>query len=124
MLGSFRRVGVPEAGGIIHSFNGSAELAEDFMKFGINFSIGGILTYRDSPKRARLLRRIYPRHFLLETDAPDIPPVEARTDPPSANRPCNIIYNLRAAAEILERPEEEVAGNTSANAARIFGLKI
>jgi TatD DNase family protein len=124
MLASFRRVGVPDAGGIIHSFNGSAELAENFMKLGINFSIGGILTYRDSPKRAKLLRRIYPRHFLLETDAPDIPPVEARTDPPTANRPCNIIYNLKAAAEILERPEDEVAENTTANAARIFGLRV
>ena len=124
LLRSLKRVGLPDAGGLIHSFNSSAETAEYFMKLGISFSIGGILTYRNSAKRTRLMHRIYPHHFLLETDSPDIPPLEARTDPPTPNRPSNIIYNLRAAAEILEKPEEEIAAITTENAVRIFNLVI
>jgi Tat protein secretion system quality control protein TatD with DNase activity len=40
------------------------------------------------------------------------------------NRPANIVYNLRAAAEILGIPEEEIAAVSTANAVRIFNLKI
>ena len=120
-LHCFRKIGVPRRGGILHNFTGSAEVAEQFMDHGFAFSLGGILTYRNSRKRNDMLRRIYPGAFLLETDSPDIPPVEAKERP---NVPANILHNLRAAAEILEVPEEEIAETTTRNAARIFGLTI
>lgn len=121
---SIKRVGLPKSGGIIHSFNGSAEIAQEFIKIGLDFSIGGILTYRDSRKRVKLLKKIYPDHFLLETDSPDITPIEARTDPPSFNRPSNIVFNLNAAAELLDADALDIAEATTANAVRIFGFKI
>ena len=118
MISSIKRLGKIE--GIIHSFSGSLEVAAEFMKLGFSFSMGGILTYRNSPKRAKLLKFIYPSHFLLETDSPDITPVEAK----APNTPANIVYNLAAAAEILETTTEHVAAITTANAARIFNLKL
>lgn len=121
MLACFRRAGAPERGGLVHSFAGSAEVAERFMEHGMVFSLGGILTYRNSVKRNVMLRRIYPDAFLLETDAPDINPVEARERP---NVPANIVHNLRAAGEILGRPEEEIAETTTRNAARLFGFEV
>lgn len=120
MLGVFRRVGAPP-GGVLHNFSGGPELAEQFMEYGLAFSLGGVLTWRNSAKRLRLLRRIYPDFLLLETDAPDIPPVEARG---TINTPANILYNLRAAAELLDVPAEEVAAATTRNAVRIFGLEL
>ncbi len=110
----------PPPGGILHNYSGSPELAEQFMELGLSFSMGGVLTWRNSAKRCRVLRCIYPDHFLLETDAPDIPPVEARG---SVNTPANILYNLRAAAELLEVSCETVAEHASRNASRIFGLR-
>ena len=121
MLHCFRKIGVPQRGGILHSFTGSAEVAEQFMEHGFSFSLGGILTYRNSRKRNNMLRRIYPAAFLLETDSPDIPPVEAKERP---NVPANILHNLRAAAEILELSEEVIAETTTRNAMRIYGLTI
>ncbi|MCL2025762.1 MAG: TatD family hydrolase [Leptospirales bacterium] len=118
MISSIKRLGKVE--GIIHSFSGSIEAATEFIKLGFSFSMGGILTYRNSPKRVKLLKFIYPSHFLLETDSPDITPVEAK----APNTPANIVYNLRAAAEILETTPEHVAAVTTANAARIFNLKL
>ena len=120
MLGVFKRYG-PPPGGILHNFSGGPELAEQFMAYGLAFSLGGVLTWRNSAKRTRLLRRIYPDFLLLETDAPDIPPVEARG---TVNSPANILYNLRAAAELLEVAAEEVAAATTRNAIRIFGLEL
>ena len=112
------KIGMPEAGGIIHSFSGSVEVAELLIPHGISFSLGGILTYRNSKKRVKLLQRIYPDYFLLETDSPDIPPVQME----KPNVPANIIYNLKAAAEIVEKSEDEVAKATTQNAIGLFGL--
>jgi TatD DNase family protein len=118
---SLKRIGAPKAGGIIHSFSGSPELADELIRYGLSFSMGGTLTYRNSKKRAAVLKKIYPHHFLLETDSPDIPPVQKQGE---INYPHYIRYNLEAAAEILGETIESVAEHTTRNAIRIFNLKI
>lgn len=120
LIESMNRTGVPARGGIVHAFSGSAEIAEALIKKGLSFSIGGTLTYKTSRKRSEVMSLIYPHHFLLETDSPDIPPVGKE----KPNVPANILLNLRAASEITGRPEEEIADFTTENAKRIFGLKI
>lgn len=119
LVESLKRVGRPAGGGIIHAFSGSVEIAERCIAMNLSFSMGGTLTYRNSRKRETVVRRIYPDHFMLETDSPDIPPVECREKP---NVPSNILYNLAAAAETLGRSREEVALRTTQTAERIFGL--
>lgn len=121
LLLSLKRVGPPGAGGIVHSFSGSPELAEDLMRYGLSFSMGGTLTFHNSKKRAAVLKKIYPGHFLLETDSPDIPPVQKHGE---INYPHYITYNLQAAAEITGESIEAIAEQTTRNAARIFSLKL
>lgn len=117
---ALKKTGIPSAGGIIHSFSGSMQIAEKMMEMGLSFSMGGTLTYRNSNKRAEVLKKIYPHNFLLETDSPDISPVG--TEKP--NVPSNILLNLEAAGEILGVRIEEIAEKTTENAVRIFKLKI
>ncbi len=119
MLETFKRHGPPVCGGVIHAFSGSAEIADAFIRYGLSFSMGGALTYKKSNKRAKTLARIYPDHFLLETDSPDIPPVQALGQP---NTPANIVYNLRGVAEYLTLPEENIARQTTENALNLFPL--
>lgn len=119
LLACIRQVGLPESGGVVHSFSGSVEIARELIAQGISFSMGGVLTYRNSKKRSEVLKRIYPDHFMLETDSPDIPPVEARG---KLHVPANIIHNLRAASEILGISEEKIAEGTTNNASRMFKL--
>ncbi|MCX5770445.1 MAG: TatD family hydrolase [Candidatus Hydrogenedentes bacterium] len=121
LLDSLRRIGAPQTGGVVHNFSGSRELARDLQRFGLVFSFGGVLTYRNSGKKKELIREIYPDAFVLETDSPDIPPREA---PGRPNRPANIVYNLRAAAELLGESEEHVAQATTEVAARVFKLTV
>jgi len=119
LIHSLKRIGSPQSGGIVHSFSGSAELADELMRFGLSFSLGGILTLRNSRKRIEVMKKIYPNHFLLETDSPDIPPVQKKGE---INYPKYIVYNLQAAAEIVGDTIENVAQNTTRNAFRIFNL--
>ncbi len=120
LIESINRIGVPRRGGIVHAYSGSLELTEILIKKGLSFSMGGTLTYKNSKKRSTVLRRIYPDFFLLETDSPDIPPVNTL----KPNVPSNILLNLKAAAEILEIPEEKIAESTTMNAKKIFGLEL
>lgn len=117
LIAIVRKTGLPKAGAVLHNFSGSAEIAKLLIPYGALFSLGGALTYRNSRKKRDVLSAIYPDYFLLETDSPDIPPVEAKTRP---NVPANIRFCLRAAAETLGTPEEDVAKHTTLNAARIF----
>jgi len=116
LLKILKETGAPGRGGIIHSFSGSAELAREFMKFNLSFSLGGVLTYRNSRKRNDLMKTIYPTRLMLETDSPDIMPVGAGERP---NLPKNILLNLAAAAEILG-----IGRPTLYDKIRQYGLKI
>ncbi|PKL17697.1 MAG: hypothetical protein CVV49_09685 [Spirochaetae bacterium HGW-Spirochaetae-5] len=120
LIESLNRYGVPRRGGLIHAYSGSPELTEILIRKGLSFSMGGTLTYKNSKKRGDVLKMIYPDHFLLETDSPDIPPVNTI----KPNVPSNILINLKAASEILDVPEEKIADNTTANAIKLFGLKL
>lgn len=120
LIESINRIGVPRKGGILHAYSGSPELTEVLIRKGLSFSMGGSLTYRNSKKRENVLKRIFPDYFLLETDSPDIPPVN--TEKP--NVPSNILLNLKAASDILGIPEEKIADTTTINAEKIFGLKL
>lgn len=120
LIESINRFGVPQRGGIIHAYSGSLELTEILIKKGLSFSMGGTLTYKNSKKRSEVLKRIYPDYFLLETDSPDIPPINTL----KPNVPSNILLNLKAASEILMIPEEKIAESTTSNAKKIFGLKL
>ena len=119
LLHYFKRIGLPRRGGIIHSFSGSVEIAREYARFGASFSFGGAITFRNSTKKAAVLKHVYPERMVLETDSPDIPPVESRDMP---NLPSNIVYVLHAAAEILGVGEERIAETTTLNALRIFNL--
>jgi len=120
LLSSLTRVGIPAVGGMIHAFSGNVQLARTFVEFGLKFSLGRSLTYKKCRKREELMAFIYPDHFLLETDSPDMVPIGA--DPEMPNEPKNIVFNLRGAADILGRDEAEIAETTTQNALHLFAL--
>ena len=120
LIESINRIGLPKRGGIIHAYSGSSELAEIFIKKGLTFSMGGTLTYRNSKKRSNVLKTIYPDYFLLESDSPDIPPINTV----KPNTPSNILLALKAASEILMTDEESIAKATTENAKKILGINI
>jgi len=121
LIQSFKRTGISDAGGVIHSYSGNVEVAKQLIPYGISFSMGGAVTHRNSKKKAMVLNYVYPDHLMMETDSPDIPPVEKRD---SINVPANIRYNLSAVSEILEISEDEIADITTNNAVKKFGLPI
>jgi len=73
LLAGLRRVVVP--GGIAHAFNGSAQQAQHFVNMGFKLGFGGTLTFERSLQIRRLAASLPDSALVLETDAPDIPPL-------------------------------------------------
>lgn len=64
----------PVAGGIAHAFNGSDDQAQRFLKTGLRLGFGGAMTYDGSLRIRRLAATLPDDAWVIETDAPDIPP--------------------------------------------------
>jgi len=73
VLKQLRRHPVP--GGIAHAFNGSRQQAEEFIKLGFKLGFGGAMTFAGSTRIRELAACLPIESIVLETDAPDIPPV-------------------------------------------------
>jgi len=86
--------------GIAHAFNGSEEQATACIAAGLRLGFGGAATY-DGSKRIRRLAAFVPDDaWVLETDAPDMPPQWLR-EGPAADSPRNEPAELaRIASEI------------------------
>ncbi len=67
-----RQFGVGQ--GIAHAFNGSHQQADRFLTQGFKLGFGGAFTYERAKQLRRLVVDLPLEAFVLETDAPDMPP--------------------------------------------------
>jgi TatD DNase family protein len=106
------------AGGVLHSYSGSADQVRAYAAHGLHFSFAGPVTY-DRARRPLLAARAVPRdRLLLETDAPDQTPRPHR----GRNEPALLPLVAAAVAAALGATPEEVDALTTANARALFGL--
>ena len=107
-------------GGIAHAFNGSRQQADEFLKLNFKLGFGGAMTY----PRALNLRRLaadLPLHaIVLETDAPDIPPLSAHKQ---RNSPEYLPEIAQTLADLRGMEIDDVAAATTRNADTVLGLQ-
>ena len=118
VLDVLRAEGAPDTV-IFHCFSSDAQMARTCVDAGWLLSLSGTVSF----KNARALREaagvIPPGQLLVETDAPFLAPHPYRGAP---TEPYCLPYTVRALAEAVGRPAEDVARETSAAAARAYGL--
>lgn len=117
---AIRKVGgAGELRGVVHSFSGSRQQAEQLWEQGFMLGLGGPVTY-ERASRLRTLAATMPLEWLLlETDAPDQPDAGIRGQ---RNEPARLGTVLEAIAHLRGADPSEVAAATTANAERLFGL--
>lgn len=121
-LALLRRVGLPDAGGVVHSYSGSPELVREYTALGLHLSYSGSVTWESAHggNRAAKAAAITPaERLLVETDAPDQTPERLR---PQRNRPAFLIAIVERVAQIRGEAPQQIAELTSANACRLFGV--
>lgn len=109
----------PVKGGICHAFNGSFQQAQQYIDLGFKLGFGGMLTYERSSKLRKLAASLPIESIVLETDAPDMPPVLHRYQ---RNSPEYLPQVLEALAEVRDEPATELARQTTENACAVLGL--
>lgn len=104
--------------GVFHCFSGNSDQAMQIIDLGFYLGIGGVLTFKKSGLD-KILAQLSLDNVVLETDAPYLAPVPFRG---KRNEPAYIKYVAQKLAEVKRLPVEEVAGITTQNAIKLFGL--
>lgn len=105
--------------GSMHCYQGSVEMAQEFIKLGFYISIGGPVTHKNNKKVKNVVKNIDINHMLVETDSPYLTPEEKRGE---KNTPLNLKYIIRKIAEELDMKEDKIMEITTKNAKKLFKL--
>ena len=115
-----KQEGVPQAGGIMHSFGGNAEQAMRFVELGMHISFSGVFTFKKSEEVRQAALVVPYERLLIETDAPYLAPVPFRG---KQNEPAYVRYVAEELARIRQLPLETIANITTENAFNLFGWR-
>ncbi|MDI3280443.1 MAG: TatD family hydrolase [Bacillota bacterium] len=107
----------PPAGGVLHCYSGSLELAEQLLPLGLRFSFGGAVTFPNARRLLEVVRGLPAEALLLETDSPYLAPVPQRG---RRNEPAYLKLVAERVAELRGWTPEELALRTTANARAAF----
>jgi|694.fasta_scaffold80781_2 TatD DNase family protein len=108
--------------GVMHSYSGSAATANRCLELGLHISFAGMLTYKNAADLRTVAESIPADRLLVETDAPFLAPVPHRGQKP--NLPGWVRYTAQCLAECRNASLEEISLLTTANACRLFGVKL
>ncbi|HET9651351.1 MAG TPA: TatD family hydrolase [Usitatibacter sp.] len=112
-----REEGAGEAGGVMHCFTESWEVAEAAMQLGFHISFSGIVTFKNAVALKEVARRVPLDRMLVETDSPYLAPVPHRG---RTNEPAFVKHVAEEIARLRETTLEAVAEATTRNFFRLF----
>jgi TatD DNase family protein len=105
--------------GVVHSFAGSQQQAEQLWKLGFHIGIGGPVTYERAQRLRRIVAHMPIEYLMLESDAPDQP---LSTHRGQRNEPARVAEVLQCIAALRGEAPEAVAATTTANVKRLFAI--
>lgn len=109
----------PDVRGVVHSFSGSREMAEELVSLGYMISFSGTLTFKNARRPKEAAAAIPRSSVLVETDCPYLAPHPHRGN---LNHSGYLPYTVEALAEIWGVTPDECAQITEENAKSFFGV--
>ncbi len=105
--------------GVVHSFSGSGEIAEEIYKLGMYIGISGVITFKNAKKLPEVVKEMPLDRFLLETDAPYLAPVPFRG---KINNSSLIYYSAEKIGDIKGISAEAVLNHALKNTKRLYNI--
>lgn len=102
--------------GVIHSFSGSYETAQIYIKMGFLLGINGVITFKNSHLK-EVVENLPLSSLILETDSPYLAPHPYRG---SKNMPANVSVIATFLADLLGVTLQDLSKITNQNIDRIF----
>jgi TatD DNase family protein len=106
-----------EAGGVMHCFTESREVAAAALDLGFYISLSGIVTFRNAAQIKEVARFVPLDRLLIETDAPYLAPVPHRG---KTNEPAFVRHVAEEIASLRGLPLEAVEEATTRNFFQLF----
>lgn len=106
-----------EAGGVMHCFTESWDVAQGALDLGFYISFSGIITFRSAEALREVARQVPLERMLVETDSPYLAPVPHRG---KTNQPAYVRHVAEEIARLHGTTAEEVGRITSENFFRLF----
>lgn len=104
--------------GVIHSFSGSLETAEIYIKMGFLLGVNGVVTFKNCNLKD-VIEKIDLHNIVLETDSPYLTPVPFRG---KQNDPSKVSIIADFICDLKDITREELAKITNENIKRIFDI--
>lgn len=114
-----REEGAGEAGGVMHCFTESLEVADKAMEFGFYISFSGIVTFKNAKALKEVAMHVPLERMLVETDSPYLAPAPHRG---TSNQPAYVKHVAEEIARLRGISLDEVAAATSQNFFSLFKL--
>ena len=112
-----REEGADQAGGVMHCFTESREVAEAALDLGFHISFSGIVTFKSARDLKEVARFVPLDRLLIETDAPYLAPVPHRG---KTNEPAWVVHVAEEIARLRNEPLERIEAVTTENFFRLF----
>ncbi len=107
--------------GVIHTYSGTWEQAQEYLKLGMYLSISGVVTFKNSGAMAEVAAKMPLDKMLLETDCPYLTPEPHRGQ---RNEPAYINSIAQKVAKLRQEPLEAMQSATFQNTQELFGIKM
>ena len=112
--------GADKAGGVMHCFTETWEVAEAALAMGFYISFSGIVTFKNAKQLKDVAQRVPLERILIETDAPYLAPAPHRG---RLNQPAYVKHVAEEIALLRGITLAETGQRTTENFARLFGLE-
>jgi TatD DNase family protein len=112
-----REEGAEQAGGVMHCFTESLEVARAAMELGFHISFSGIVTFKNARELQAVAQAVPLTRMLIETDAPYLAPVPHRG---RRNEPSYVPHVAAKLAELHGVTVELIAEQTTKNFSCLF----
>jgi len=108
-----------EAGGVMHCFTETLDVARAAIDMGFFISFSGIVTFKNARELQAVAAALPLQRLLIETDAPYLAPVPFRG---RTNEPAFVPHVAHKLAELQQTPVDAIEAATTENFMRCFKL--
>lgn len=109
-----------EAGGVMHCFTESLEVARQALDLGFHISFSGIVTFKNAVELKEVAKKVPLERLLIETDSPYLAPVPHRGKP---NQPAWVRCVAEEIARLRGSSLDELGAATTMNFMKLFKIK-
>jgi len=105
--------------GVIHCFDSDWDFAKKVLDLGFYISFTNMVTYKNKDKLLKVVEKVPEDKFLVETDAPYLPPQQFRGE---INYPKYVKMVAEKVAQVKQKTFEEISELSYRNTCSLFNL--